>query len=260
MRLITLLLLVGVFSRTTAQPCLPLPIDTVYSGECAFIPQVPAIPAGIMVTRCFTIYSETDYITPGFILIQSSSCGPIAYSSLSYVVYNTDCDSLVAQGSIFPVPVNPTPYIGNENWYQLCLTWMPLCSQTAVCPNFTFSPLPVELLRFEGMRSPGGIRLEWETATESNSSHYEIERGSSIEDWKKIARVEAAGFSQSRLEYAWTDLDPYLGVNYYRLIQYDLNGQLEIFKMIAVYYDREDGAHPLRGFNLLGQRAPSFTK
>lgn len=243
-----------------AQPCIPLPTDTVYSGGCTFIPQVPPIPAGVQVTRCFTIYSLTEYITPGFIYIQSSSCGPIAYSSLSYTLYNNECDSLVAQGSLFPVPFNSTPNIGTGGWYQLCLTWMPLCVQTAICPTFTFSPLPVELVRFEGSQTQGGICLEWETATELNSSHYSIERASSIGGWERIGRVEAAGYSQARLEYSWVDLDPYLGVNYYRLIQYDLDGRFEIFNTIAIYYDQEDGARPLRGFNLLGQRVRGLTE
>lgn len=67
-----------------------------------------------------------------------------------------------------------------------------------------------------------GARISWSTSSESNSSHFEIEKSLNGQSWKKIGVVAAAGTSTSNKNYEWVDLDG--GQAYYRLQQVDKNG------------------------------------
>ncbi|MBL7782436.1 MAG: T9SS type A sorting domain-containing protein [Saprospiraceae bacterium] len=81
--------------------------------------------------------------------------------------------------------------------------------------------VPVELIYFGAKQAGNQVQLQWETASEQNSSHYVIERGDENFRFAEIGRVESAGTAHS---YNWTDLRSPTGVNYYRLRQYDLDG------------------------------------
>ena len=53
-------------------------------------------------------------------------------------------------------------------------------------------------------------------------------------EWLPIGDVPAAGNSNMNLEYTFRHEDFINGVNYYRLTQYDFDGQFEVFKIIAI--------------------------
>lgn len=64
--------------------------------------------------------------------------------------------------------------------------------------------LPVELLSFSGEFNKNKIILSWETATEVNSSGFEIEKYNGMQ-WLKIGYRQAAGNSNSTKPYSFTD-------------------------------------------------------
>ncbi|MFN0293795.1 T9SS type A sorting domain-containing protein [Pedobacter helvus] len=80
--------------------------------------------------------------------------------------------------------------------------------------------LPVELLSFEAKKGNNGIQLSWETASETNNSHYELERSPNGAGFDKIVAISAKGAGS----YAHTDVSPLAGTNYYRLVQVDRDG------------------------------------
>ena len=47
---------------------------------------------------------------------------------------------------------------------------------TTTCEDEAITPLPVELLSFEGKATQSGIELNWETASESNNQGFDVER------------------------------------------------------------------------------------
>ncbi len=94
--------------------------------------------------------------------------------------------------------------------------------------------LPVNLTSFSGKVQPSGIALKWNTATESNSSHFEITRSTDGNEFKNIGSVLSVGNSISLKSYSFTDNAPVAGVNYYQLQQKDLNGNSEKSEIIAV--------------------------
>lgn len=96
-----------------------------------------------------------------------------------------------------------------------------------------FEPLPVELLDFGSACDGSRVRLHWSTATESNSSHFVVERSSDGSIYEPVGRVEAAGFSQSVIMYTYDD-GASVGLHYYRLRSVDLDGSWTLGPIVSV--------------------------
>lgn len=90
--------------------------------------------------------------------------------------------------------------------------------------NFGSTPLPVELIAFEGAVEGEQNRLWWSTATETDNDRFEVERSADGVDFDRLADVEARGNSQQVTHYLMMDTDPLNGLNYYRLKQVDTDG------------------------------------
>ena len=97
--------------------------------------------------------------------------------------------------------------------------------------SFTFysddSPLPVELTVFKADAKDQKVELNWETASEQNSSHFIVERSNNKKEFSTIGKVDAAGHSQSTQKYSFKDHHPEEGENYYRLKKVDNDDSFE---------------------------------
>jgi hypothetical protein len=69
------------------------------------------------------------------------------------------------------------------------------------------------------------VVLNWQTAQESNSSHFDIQHSVNGSDWTTIGTVQAHGYSSTTIDYSFTDESPAAGVNYYRLSLVDRDGR-----------------------------------
>ncbi|MBK0404601.1 T9SS type A sorting domain-containing protein [Adhaeribacter sp. BT258] len=96
------------------------------------------------------------------------------------------------------------------------------------------NPLPVELLSFKVAAKENATALTWETASEKNSSHFEIERSHDARTFETIGTEKAMGNSQTFKRYAFADQNPMSGVAYYRLKQVDLDGTIAYSKIEQV--------------------------
>jgi len=95
--------------------------------------------------------------------------------------------------------------------------------------------LPVEYLSFTGeLIEPGINYLKWETATETDNHHFEIERKTEETDFVKIAQQQGAGNSNEVIHYSYTDNEAPEGLCYYRLKQVDNNGKETYSSVIAI--------------------------
>jgi hypothetical protein len=98
--------------------------------------------------------------------------------------------------------------------------------------------LPVDLLSFDAKaRSNNTVEVVWTTASEINSDRFEIERSSDGENWKYIGQVPAAGNSNREIDYSYFDTEPLSGISYYRLVQVDLNGDVDVSETRMVRFD-----------------------
>jgi hypothetical protein len=84
--------------------------------------------------------------------------------------------------------------------------------------------LPVVLTGFAATRTATGVQLRWSTASETNSTRFEVERSLDGVLFGPVGSVAAAGTSQQLRSYAYPDAAAPASGLYYRLRQVDLDG------------------------------------
>lgn len=94
------------------------------------------------------------------------------------------------------------------------------------------SALPLKLLSFTGRLNNGKTELNWKTANEINTKHFEIERSSDGSHFAKIAIEKALGRGSNN--YNTIDGKPLTGNNYYRLKMVDNDGKFEYSTVILI--------------------------
>jgi len=99
------------------------------------------------------------------------------------------------------------------------------------------SVLPVELTSLTANCNEAGneVHVRWTTATETNSSHFNVERSVDGYLWETVATVAAAGNSSQAQHYEIRDTDVRgYSTLYYRLGQYDYDGASTQYGPISV--------------------------
>jgi pimeloyl-ACP methyl ester carboxylesterase len=99
------------------------------------------------------------------------------------------------------------------------------------------SPLPLELITFEGKANKENIILAWTTMNEVNSAYFEIERLSNGLGYQRIGSVQAQQEASPIKSYTFTDKNAVPGANYYRLKIFDQNGTFVYSHQISVRLD-----------------------
>jgi hypothetical protein len=120
-------------------------------------------------------------------------------------------------------------------------------------------PLPVELLYFEGEANPTFNYLKWATASEQNSSYFDIEKSTDGEIWRTIGQEQAAGNSTEKINYSYVDNIDQFTLHYYRLVQYDIDGQFKIYGPIVLNNEIKE-KKITKYINLLGQEVGGEAK
>ena len=100
--------------------------------------------------------------------------------------------------------------------------------------NLCVTAIPIELLEFKAKPIKSYILLSWATLTETNTDYFTIEKSKDAKHFEEIGTVKAAGNSRNQLEYSIEDTENLSGINYYRLITYDLDGNYSSSDVISV--------------------------
>jgi hypothetical protein len=82
-------------------------------------------------------------------------------------------------------------------------------------------PLPIVLSYFKATVQQNTVLLNWATQTEIQSEYFAVMQSADGVNWQELARVKAAGDSKITKNYAWKDLTPIAGDNYYKLKMVD---------------------------------------
>jgi len=101
--------------------------------------------------------------------------------------------------------------------------------------------LPVTWLYFKGVTQDKNNLLDWATASEQNSKHFEIERSVNGIDYRRIGIVAAAGNSSTRSTYRYIDRDiDRLNSNvfFYRLQQVDIDNHARQSNIVRLLYNQ----------------------
>lgn len=107
---------------------------------------------------------------------------------------------------------------------------VPSASGKAPCRGaFEFvSAVPVTLIGFKGVTNEGVNQLTWSTTEEINNKGFEVQHstdGKTFTDEYFVPTKTATGNYFGNINYAYTDFNPYEGVNYYRLKAIDETGK-----------------------------------
>lgn len=120
--------------------------------------------------------------------------------------------------------------------------------------KITYAPgaLPVEWLDFTGQWLGKQAQLNWQTASERGSSHFDVERRNEAGNWLKVGEVAARGETTSTNSYDFLDVNPGpTNPILYRLRQVDQDGDFSYSSIVSLERDG-DGAvslfpNPARG-------------
>jgi pimeloyl-ACP methyl ester carboxylesterase len=99
------------------------------------------------------------------------------------------------------------------------------------------SIIPVELTDFSAKIQKNDVQLDWKTASEKQNTGFDIERTDLIDNdlsFEKIGFVKGNGTTGTPQYFSFLDTKPLSGTTYYRLKQWDLNGQFTVSKVVAV--------------------------
>lgn len=94
--------------------------------------------------------------------------------------------------------------------------------------------IPVTLMGLNGAIRNEHASLEWKTASESNSSHFDVERSYDGSTYRKVGTVSAAGNSNDLRSYAFSDRDKAAEVNYYRLKMVDRDASYKYSNVVKL--------------------------
>lgn len=106
------------------------------------------------------------------------------------------------------------------------------------------TPLPVSWLSFSGKLNSNGVLLQWVTASELNSSHFDVERSGNGTNFAKISSVQAAGHSTTKKAYEYLDATPLPKQSWYRLKQVDLDGKYSYSSILPISRDAKISSYP----------------
>ena len=162
----------------------------------------------------------------------------------------------VANWSSGSVSGNQTPGLPNN---AANLAWLiSMRDMTGItCP---FVVLPVELVSFEGKKLDDRNVLYWETLSEINSAYFIVERSTNGIDWSEVGKVLAAGTSETSRHYSIIDDRMNAKINYYRLHQFDINGENVLYKnYVAIDNTIETKLNLVKIINVLGQEIEENT-
>jgi hypothetical protein len=95
-------------------------------------------------------------------------------------------------------------------------------------------PLPIELLEFNGYNKNDVNELFWTTVSQVNTDYFVVQKSINGIDFFDLTMVDGAGNSVEELGYRATDNDPFSGITYYRLKEFDFNGDYRYSDVIAI--------------------------
>ena len=135
--------------------------------------------------------------------------------------------------------VNSYSTILNGN-YNLVLEYFENYGQNRISMNIT-TVLPVKLISFGGKTAGKNIKLNWDVTSEINCEYYEVERSSNGSDFISMAKVNTSQGTTigSDKSYAYTDISPLSGNNYYRLRMIDKDQKFTYSSITRIAYEEK---------------------
>ncbi len=120
---------------------------------------------------------------------------------------------------------NVTGLIAGPFYYRVRCNKTSLTDIGAYSNSITMTALPIILNNFYAEKQNTSVVLKWSTASEINNNYFEIQKSKDGTEFNVIGNVESKGNSSVTTNYSFVDVQPFSGLNYYRLKQVDKNGK-----------------------------------
>jgi hypothetical protein len=85
-----------------------------------------------------------------------------------------------------------------------------------------------------GGYSSGFVQLQWNTSSEVDMGHFEVERSTDGINFRKLGKILAKGDVNVKTEYTFLDILAEKGSNFYRLVIIDKDGNFTYSKVITI--------------------------
>ena len=211
------------FTTSIAAGSVGLNVSLPTSGEYIASPETVVALSGSFVNKFTWTYST---VNKNFFGVSNQAIAPGDGGTIIITVKGvTPVSSRISVANI--IRLNPAAY-PNENTNNNNLT-----ASLGVVPG---GPVPIKLLSFDAVKQNKSVYLSWETATELNSSHFDIQTSRNGTDWQSIGTVAAAGNSNTTRRYSYTHSSPGKGINYYRIRLVDLDAKFEFSPTRAISF------------------------
>ncbi len=161
-------------------------------------------------------------------------------SSISTIPFKKSGTTLYAPTNALGINTPDITEVGTFTANTADFTWSGLTSFSNFGGTLTNTELPVNLIEFTSTCLNEEIRLEWTTASEFNSSHFDLLHSNDGEIWNVITSIAASGTSTEIQNYEYRYKRPEFARNYYKLVQYDLNGEHLNFGIIETDCEKDD--------------------
>jgi hypothetical protein len=97
----------------------------------------------------------------------------------------------------------------------------------------TTTPLPIELINFKAKCNNNTNILSWQTSSEYNNDYFSVEKSTDGENFTGFTHVFSQGNSSVIQNYISEDFTPFNGTSYYRLQQFDFDGNNSYSEIIS---------------------------
>lgn len=97
--------------------------------------------------------------------------------------------------------------------------------------------LPIRLESFNVLKRGTQVEVTWKTSQEINVDYFTVEYSLDGLNFKSIQQLESKGSPARGAEYVYMHPNPIKGIQYYRLVEYDLDGSETIFPIKSIRFD-----------------------
>ena len=160
------------------------------------------------------------------------------YPAGTYQVYGMSYDNTIPPATLNAYVNGPFTTLQNDL----------LNSPGTVCGNLSINSItvtvltlaPVQFTKLEAFRSNHTVQLQWGTVTEQDAAYFEVERSADGINFNSvIGKVQAKGTSNVLQQYSLADVNPLVAWNYYRVKEYDIDGQVQVSNVARVLMQPE---------------------
>jgi uncharacterized lipoprotein YddW (UPF0748 family) len=166
-----------------------------------------------------------------------------------YAVYRSTSSNIDYNNSANLIAILPSTAItytdnavipGSGTSYYYAVTSLDRISNESVASNVVPDAvtLPVKLINFAAKKDNNRVKVEWSTASEINSDYFLIEKAGADGVFRYLDKQNSSAENTAEIKnYVAIDNYPFNGTNYYRLTQFDKNGEVSKPAFTAVDFN-----------------------